>query len=93
MITREMMVAAIEALGVDAYLWGKKDYCLNVTLVDFEGFDEDWSEIFRDFDDEKAVEAFLEMLERECISQEGNFYTIYHFEGFDVKVGYTSFDI
>jgi len=93
MMTREMMLAAIEALGADASLWDEEDYCLDVTLEDFEGFDEEWSEIDREYDDPEAVERFEEMLETECLSQEGDFYVVYHFEGFDVRLGYASFDI
>jgi hypothetical protein len=93
MMTREMMLTAIEALGADASLWDEEDYCLDVTLEDFEGFDADWSEVDREYDDEEAVEAFLEMLEAECSSREGDFYVVYHFEGFDVQLGYASFDI
>lgn len=92
MMTREMMVTAIEALGADASLW-EDENMLDVTFEDFEGFDDDWSEVDREYDDEEAVDAFLEMLERECVSQEGDFYVVYHFEGFDVQVGYASFDI
>jgi hypothetical protein len=93
MMTREMMLAVIEALGADASLWDEEAYCLDVTLEDFEGFDENWSEIDREYDDEEAVDAFLEILETECLSSEGNFYVVYHFEGFDVRLGYASFDI
>ena len=92
-MTREMMIAAIEALGADASLWERSDGMLDVTLEDFEGFDDDWSEVDREYDDEEAVDAFLEMLEAECSSQEGDFYVVYHFEGFDVQLGYASFDI
>lgn len=93
MMTKEMMIAAIEALGADASLWDKDAYCLSVTIEDFEGFDEDWSEIEREYDDPEAVDAFLEMLETECVSLEDDYYVIYHFEGFDVKIGYASYDI
>lgn len=92
-MTREMMVAAVEALGEDVSLWERSDGTLDVTVEDFEGFDDDWSEVDREFDDEEAVDAFLEMLERECVSQEGDFYVTYHFDGFDVQLGYASFDI
>ena len=92
-MTREMMVVAIEALGADASLWERSDGMLDVTLEDFEGFDDDWSEVDREDDDEEAVDAFLEMLEAECLSHEGDFYVVYHFEGFDVQLGYASFDI
>lgn len=58
MMTREMMIAAIEALGADASLWDEEDYCLDVTIENF-----------------------------------GGYYVTYHFEGFDVRLGYASFDI
>ena len=92
-MTREMMLTAIEALGEDASLWEYSDGTLGVTIEDFEGFDDDWSEVDREYDDEEAVDAFLEMLEAECSSQEGDFYVVYHFEDFDVRLGYASFDI
>lgn len=92
MMTTEMMKKEIEALGEDAttYTIGTTIY---VTLEDFEGFDEDWSEIDREFDDEAAVDYFIEMLESTCISCEGDYYRTFHFEGFDVELGYASFDI
>lgn len=93
MITREMMIAAIKNLGADATLWEYSDGLLEVTFEDFEGFDEDWSEIFREYDNEEAINTFLEMLDRECVSCEDDLYVTYHFEGFDVQVGYASFDI
>lgn len=97
MMNREMMWDALMALGDDVLVWEDSAYesesGFDVTLQDFEGFDEDWSEIDREYDDPEAVDAFLEMLDRECVSHEGDFYVVYHFEGFDVKVGYASFDI
>lgn len=92
MMNYEMMVKEIKGLGEDAFLYEYDDE-LDVTLNDFEGFDEDWEEIDRDYDNEEAVNAFLEMLERECESKEGDFYVTYHFNGFNVKIGYGSFDI
>lgn len=91
-MTREMMITAIEALGDDVSLWKRGD-TLDVTIEDFEGFDDSWAEVERDFDDDDAVETFLEMLDRECVSREGDFYVTYHFEGFDVQIGYASYDI
>ena len=65
---------------------------LVITVDDFEGFDEDWSEIMRDYDKE-AVDGLIEWLEEHCISEDGDFYSYYHFEEFDVELGYSSFDI
>lgn len=93
MMTREMMLTAIKALGEDASLWDERDYCLDVTLEDCEGFNDNWSEVDREYDNPEMVERFEEMLETECLSQECDFYVLYHFEGFDVRLGYASFDI
>ena len=93
MMTREAMLATIKALGDDATIFDEDSYCLDVTIEDFEGFTKNWDEIDRDFDDPEAVNAFLEMLEAECSSKEGDFYVTYHFDSFDVEIGYASFDI
>ena len=94
MMRFEKMMAMVEALGDDASMWyDEEEKVLDVTLRDFEGFDDDWSEIMRDYDHPEAVEAFKEMLETECSSQEGDFYFDYHFDGFTVELGYSSYDI
>lgn len=94
MMTLEMMMAIVTALGADASMWYDEEDCvLNVTLRDFAGFDENWSEIMRDYDHPEAVEAFEEMLEAKCLSHEGDFYFDYHFDGFTVELGYDSYNI
>ena len=65
---------------------------LVITVDDFEGFDDDWSEVMREYDVE-AVDGLIEWLEEHCISEEDDLYSYYHFEDFDVQLGYTSFDI
>lgn len=96
MVSKEKVWNALMALGDDVSVWEDsidESYCLHVTFEDFDGFDSDWSEISRDYDDEEAVVAFCEMLHVECLSFEDNFYVLYHFDGFDVEVGYASFEI
>lgn len=97
MMTREKMWEMFQTLGNDLCVWedsiDEDPNGFRVTLNDFEGFDENWEEIDRDYDDEDAVDAFLEMLETECVSKEGDFYVTYHFDGFDVELGYESFNI
>lgn len=92
MMTYEEMMEVIEALGedVEVDIIGETIY---VTIQDFEGFDSHWCEIERELTNEEAVEAFEEMLEAECLSEEGDFYTFYYFEGFRVRLGYASADI
>lgn len=91
-MTKDEMVKVLEALGNDVW-FDVEDSDIDVTVNDFEGFDDDWSEVMRDYDDPEAVEAFLKMLEEKCVSQEGDFYVVYHFEGFDLQLGFGSFDI
>jgi hypothetical protein len=81
------MLGQVEDVSVDV-----RGECVFVEVQDFEGFDEDWSEIYADYD-EDAVDALLEWLEEQSVSSYGDFYEIYEFEGFFVKVGYASMDV
>jgi len=92
MMTREMMMEALKAVEADISYEEEEDV-FEVTVEDFEGFDENWCEIIRKLDDAEAVNAFIEMLRAECSSFEDDFYVVYHFEGFDVQLGYASFNI
>ena len=92
----ELIIAMLEKMGEDVdyrvrEIDGEKPE-LVITVDDFEGFDEDWSEIMRDYDEE-AVDGLIEWLKEHCISEDGDFYSYYHFEEFDVQLGYSSFDI
>ena len=69
------------------------DNTINLTIDDCEGFTEEWSEVAREFDNPKGVEEFLEFLASTCKSMEQDFYTTYNYDGFNVVVGYSSFDI
>ena len=91
-MTYEEMMEVIEGLGEDVEVStiGETIY---VTVQDFDGFDSLWCEIERVLTNAAAVEAFEEMLETECLSQEGDFVTFYYFEGFRVRLGYASADI
>lgn len=92
MMTYEQVLKMAEALEDDARVYDFED-CICVDFNDFKGFDDDWSEIMRDYDDADAVKAFEEMLKAEAEEINEDFYTTYCFKGFFVKVGYTSYDI
>lgn len=96
MMTREMMWKVLEEVA-DITVWedtaDEDEEGFHVTVEDFGGFDEDWCELEREYEDEEGLDAFLKMLERECVSKEGDMYVVYHFEDFDVEVGFASFDI
>lgn len=92
----ELIIAMVEKMheDVDCYvrkIEGEKPKLI-ITVDDFEGFDDDWSEVMREYDVE-AVDGLIEWLEEHCISEEDDLYSYYHFEDFDVQLGYTSFDI
>ena len=87
------VMAMVNALGDDAsyYVAGND---VHVTLNDFAGFDEDWCEVERDYDDADAVEAFIEGLTNEASAvTTDECYTYYHMDGFVVVVGCESLDI
>jgi hypothetical protein len=92
----ETIIAMLEKMSEDVYYHvretDEEKPELVITVDDFEGFDEDWSEIMRDYDEE-AVDGLIEWLEEHCVSEDGDFYSYYHFEEFDVQLGYSSFDI
>ena len=69
------------------------DNTINLTIDDLEGFTEDFEEVGRELENPEGVEKFLEFLSSTCKSVEQDFYTTYNYDGFDVIVGYSSFDI
>ena len=87
----EVLVNMLKELGEDVS-YSMIDGKLSVTVIDFDGFDEDWSEIERDYDEE-AVEGFVEWLETHAHSVEEGYYSYYHLGDVVVCVGYASYDI
>lgn len=75
----------------DIEVYESKD-CIEVTVLDFEGFDEDWDEIERDYDDE-AIDKLTTWLEAHADRVEGDFYVYFYFEDCEVCFGYASMDI
>ena len=91
-MTIEKILAQLDRISADASyeITGSR---IDLTIDDFEGFDDNWSEIFRDFVDEKAVDEVLEWLEKNADYVEDDYYCCYHFGDIIVEVGYTSYDI
>lgn len=87
----EMVVALLESLGEDVSFY-VVDGDLHVVVEDFEGFDDDWSEVDRDYDGD-AVDAVYEALSEACVSEDGDYYHYFYFDGFSVCWGYASMDI
>ena len=91
-MTIEIITAQLDRISEDSW-YDVDDNRINLTINDFEGFDDDWSEIDREFVDAKAVEEVLDWLEENADSACGDSYEYYHFGDIVVEVGYTSFDI
>ena len=92
-MTMEMMKEQLEALCEDISFWEYDDENkLDVTIEDFEGFNEDWDEVYADIDDD-AVDKMIEWLESHCDSHEGDFYYYYTFGDLVVCLGWASYDI
>lgn len=64
-----------------------------LTIDDFDGFDENWIEIDREFVNEKAIEEVLEWLEENADYIDDDFYCDYYFGEIIVRVQYSSSDI
>lgn len=92
-MTFENVCETLDGLESDCWyeLHGKNQ--LYVIFNDFEGFDENWNEIMRDYNNPKGVEMFLDLLEKNAAFIEGASCRTYHFDNFSVKVDYTSNDI
>ena len=80
----------VEACSDDVTLDRRSNGIYRLTLEDFEGFDEHWHEIMREYDNEEAVNALLDWLETNCTEQCIDLYTGYKFPDFQVIVGYAS---
>lgn len=92
MMTREMVLELLATLGADVDVYERMDGTVRVTVQDFDGFDEEWSEMDRDYD-EDAVDAVYERLEAEASEVSGDFYRYFQFDGFTVVWGYASMDV
>lgn len=88
----DTVMTMINACGDDVYFYTGHN-TIYLTVNDFEGFSKDWRVIMRNYNHPDAVNALLDWLNKNCISRTNNFYTIYSFDGFAVKVGYASFNI
>ena len=91
-MTIEIITAQLDRISADSdyYVHGNN---IDLTITDFEGFDDDWCEVDREFVDAETVEEVLDWLEENADSVDGDFYHYYHFGDIVVEVGYTSFGI
>lgn len=92
MMTMEMVMELLAKVEDDLIVMDWDDR-IDVEVNDFVGFDEDWSEIMRDLDNEELVDEVYETLKAEASSVEEDFYVNFYFDGFYVSWGYASYNI
>lgn len=83
----------VRACGVDAILERHSDGTYVLTLEDFDGFDSNWNEVEREYENEEAVDALLKWLEANYTERKSNLYIHYVFPDFRLTLGYASFNI
>lgn len=91
-MTYNDVITLLKTLGNDASVWTMTDGSIDVIIEDFGGFDDDWNEIIRDYD-EDAVEHVFNILYNAAISITDNLYITFDMGGFKVVWGYGSYDI
>lgn len=91
-MTIETITAQLDRISADSW-YEVTDNRIDLTIDDFEGFDENWDEVFREYVDADALEEVFEWLEENADCVDGDFYRYYHFGDIVVEVGWTSFDI
>lgn len=91
-MTIEMITAKFDTIAADAE-YSVDGNMIDLTINNFEGFDEDWNEVYRELENEEAVDAVLEWLDDNADHQEGDLYHYYYFGDISVCVGWTSYDI
>lgn len=93
-MTMEMMKEQLEAFCKDiSFLEDTDENTLYATVEDFEGFDEDWDEVYADIN-EDAVNTMIEWLDEHCDSHDGGcLYQYYTFGDLVVCLGWASYDI
>ncbi len=92
MTTYEMVMELLATAGEDLSIDTRLNGDISVTVEDFDGFDEEWEEIERDYD-EDLIDSIEDKLEELADSVDGDYYRYYHFDGFTVVWGHSSFDI
>lgn len=91
MMSFEMVMELLASLGDDVDVRVDSDGDVHVEVQDFEGFDDDWSEIERECSE--AVDEVEAQLEEACLHACGDYYRYYEFDGFVVVWGYASMDV
>ena len=84
------LIALLEASGDLRVDRDEEEAEVSLTLLDFEGFDDDWSEVFRSYSEPELVDEFEELIEGIA---EGDYYQYFEIGGMSYCLGESSMDI
>ena len=84
-MTIELITNQLDRISADSW-YDVTDNHIDLTINDFDGFDEDWNEIDREFVDEDLVDEVLEWLEKNADYVDRDFYHYYYFGEIVVEV-------
>ena len=84
------LIALLEASGDLRVDRDEEEAEVSLTLLDFEGFDDDWSEVFRSYSEPELVDEFEELIEGIA---EGDYYQYFEIDGMSYCLGESSMDI
>ena len=86
----EMLEKSKNLGDVDYYIYENE---LNIDFNDFDGFDDEWDEIERKYNNENLVNQILNYIETNAILIKDSLYQTYQLNDKIIVIGYTSFDI
>lgn len=75
---------------VDYYTYENE---LNIDFNDFDGFDDEWNEVEREYTNENLVNKILNYIETNATLIKDSLYQTYQLDDKTIVIGYTSFDI
>lgn len=86
------LLELLKECGADVNYYSNTEN-LEITFNDFSGFNDDWEEIPREYNNPKAVKKVLEYLNNNAKLVNDSLYKTYLLDGRTIIVGYASFDI
>ena len=90
----DMIIRMLDAMPETAsYEYDEEEKSLEVTGEDFDGFDENWSELDNEDFDEEKWDEFIRFLKDNCKESIDDYYARYVFDNFYVEIGYSSYEI
>ena len=75
---------------VDYYTYENE---LNIDFNDFDGFNDEWNEVEREYTNENLVNKILNYIETNATLIKDSLYQTYQLDDKTIVIGYTSFDV